>query len=306
MADEPSDTLGRLGQTLTSGRNWDGGWGYCAGKASRLEPTCWGLLSELETGASADDRVRATVSLLAGWQRPDGLLGDIPGAPPNLAFNGLAALVVRRLRVRRPAGLPDLRGLEMRLLENLSTAKGVAAGANDALRQDNRLQGWPWIADTFSWVEPTALCLLALKKARPVFPDLPTGARVAEAESLLGDRCCVVGGWNYGNANVLGRELHPYVPTTALGLLALQDRRGLAAVQRSLRWLRDHGTSEASGAALSLAAVAAQAYGEPPDALGTTLVAQAERTGFFGNLATTGMAVYAMTGSRHDMAAFTL
>ena len=34
------------------------------------------------------------------------------------------------------------------------------------LRQDNSLQAWSWIDQTFSWVEPTAWCLLFLKKLR--------------------------------------------------------------------------------------------------------------------------------------------
>ena len=44
-----------------------------------------------------------------------------------------------------------------------------------------------------------------------------------EAEALLRNRQCTTGGWNYGNAEVLGKKLYAYTPTTALGLLALSD-----------------------------------------------------------------------------------
>ena len=62
---------------------------------------------------------------------------------------------------------------------------------------------------TFSWVEPTSWCILALKKAAPDPTARETADRVIEAERMLADRCCLEGGWNYGNSNVLGKELHP-------------------------------------------------------------------------------------------------
>jgi hypothetical protein len=55
---------------------------------------------------------------------------------------------------------------------------------------------------------------------------------------------------------VYGRELHAYVPTTAVGLLALQDRRDDAAVRRSVAFLEEHATWECSCYALGLAAIA--------------------------------------------------
>src|SRR5439155_4953858 len=98
-----------------------------------------------------------------------------------------------------------------RLLDAIAAAKGMAVDIPDP-RQDNKLQGWPWMPDTFSWLEPTAWCLLALKKARAA------PARIAEAEKLIANRTCEPGGWNFGNASAVGQDLRPYVPTTALGL----------------------------------------------------------------------------------------
>jgi len=45
----------------------------------------------------------------------------------------------------------------------LGRTKGVAL-KNGALRQDSTLQGCSCIDGTFSWIEPTSWCLLALKK----------------------------------------------------------------------------------------------------------------------------------------------
>ena len=75
---------------------------------------------------------------------------------------------------------------------------------------------------------------------------------------MLADRCCLSGGWNYGNSNVLGKELSPYVPTTAVALLALQDRPALPEVVRSLEWLAGNWHRERSALALSLTLLAMQ------------------------------------------------
>ncbi len=128
-------------------------------------------------------------------------------------------------------------------------------------RQDNALQGWPWVASTFSWVEPTAWCVLALKKWVRAHDDRATAARVAEGERLLIDRVCRNGGWNYGNSNVLGKELFPYVPVTAIVLLALQDRHDEQAVKTSASYLASHCLDERSGLSLALASIALAVHG---------------------------------------------
>ena len=95
------------------------------------------------------------------------------------------------------------------LLSAITRVAGVRRGQSAILRQNNQLLGWPWIDGTFSWVEPTSWCLLALKKAGQLPSRTGAAARIAEADRMLADRCCVSGGWNYGNSNVLGKELSP-------------------------------------------------------------------------------------------------
>ena len=63
------DTAGDIADLLVRGRNADGGWGYFAGKASRLEPTCWALLALAgRPGAPGD------AAPLRAWPARDGLL----------------------------------------------------------------------------------------------------------------------------------------------------------------------------------------------------------------------------------------
>ncbi len=106
------------------------------------------------------------------------------------------------------------------------------------------------------------------KRFEPVlFSEAPARARIAEAERLLIDRCCRDGGWNFGNANVMGQDLFPHVPTTALALLALQGRREEPAVTRSLAFLESHWSDEPSPLALGLSLICLRTYGRPVEAI---------------------------------------
>ena len=92
------------------------------------------------------------------------------------------------------------------LADALVAARGLALKPSPVQRQDNALQGWSWIDGTFSWGEPTAWALLALKKCRARgMTAKGAEARIRDGEAILRDRVCVTGGWNYGNSNVFGQ-----------------------------------------------------------------------------------------------------
>jgi hypothetical protein len=277
-----------------SGRNTDGGWGYYPGKTSRLEPTCWALLS-LCPGPDIKD-LKALREPAAAWlvscQQPAGSLVERPEWPTNIAFNALAAFTFLHHR--------DLAGDEVRrrLLAFLLTSKGTAAPASDIMRQDNSLQGGSWTDATFSWVEPTCWGLLALKKARASgFVEAAAPVRIAEAERLLIDRSCQPGGWNFGNASVMGQDLRPYVPTTALGLLAMQDRRQENAVVRGLAALETLWPDEISATALALSLVCLDVFGRPVAEPLARLIEHAAGTLTFGNHHGIAQAMFALSSA---------
>ena len=162
------------------------------------------------------------------------------------------------------------------------------------------MQAWSWIDGTFSWVEPTAWCLLAQKQWSAVPGAVGDRTRIVVAEQMLVDRCCAKGGWNYGNANMLGQDLRPFVPTTALALLSLQDRTSLPEVARSVAFLEREATSERSGTALALALMALRAYGRSTAAVRDTLIAQLPTTLGLGKIASAAMSLYALSeADRH-------
>jgi hypothetical protein len=280
---------GSLLAALAASRNPDGGWPYYAGKTSRLEPTAWALLALHAAGE------RVSIDPLLVWPRRDGWFLDRSSHAVNVGFNGLAAIVLRALNA--PADTLTSLG------NALVAMKGKKLPASTVNRQDNSLQGWAWTDGTFSWVEPTAWGLIALKRLGRR-GDVVTDARIEEAERLMVDRACRQGGWNFGNADVLGTPLEPYVSATALGLLAMADRRSIESVARSFRYLVTHRLSERSAMALGLSRVALGVYEASADDVSAAIEETWRRTAFLGNLHVTALALYAEVGAAGGYEAF--
>jgi hypothetical protein len=288
--DDVRDVVGALAHGLRANVNPDGGWGYTPGTRSRIEPTSWALAALAAASAPGDGWSPIPhLQFLRRRQTPSGLLADQPGMPPNYAFSALAAVAVDGT-FPNPAD-PWFRGL----IEGIVGGRGVAFAQGDVRdNQHNDLQAWPWIDGCFSWVEPTAWCLLLLKRVRAELRDARGAARIEEAERLLVDRCCANGGWNYGNAAVLGQSLDPYVPTTAVALLALQDRREHPQVRKSLSWLEANADRERSGMALALGLICVARFGGQAGAIEAALLEQSTRSRFLDHQHVQAMALYAL------------
>ena len=283
-----------LQAALAASRNADGGWGYRAGKRSRVEPTSLALLA---LGAAPGDGT-TDASVLERWERHDGLLIDPAATHPNVGFNGVAALAAQY----PPLGLTRTAEL---LIGALLRYHGVVLPPSESIVQNNALLGWPWLDGTFSWVEPTSWCLVSLKRWSRTHPSLDRSVRIDHGERLLRDRMCREGGWNYGNPLVLGKELMPYAATSALALLALQNRADDPVVQRSRTVLAELCASERSAFALGLSAIAFHVLGDPA-------ATDAERalaglwadTAFGGDLMATALALYVVNGASDSYEAF--
>jgi hypothetical protein len=280
-----------LRAVLLAARNPDGGWGYAMGRRSRIEPTCWAALALGHSEGRGPD-----CESLRVWTRQNDWLVDVAGAPPNNAFNALAALTF--LQDASTAALAQ--PIVARLLQ----AKGRQFPQDDALRQDNSIEAWPWTEGTASWVEPTAWCLLLLKKVRPQSTGREIAARIRDGERLLFDRVCRDGGWNYGNSQVYGQELWPYVPTTAVALLAMRDHRHESVVTRSLDQLQKDVANERSIVAVTITIICLRSYEIATDVLERTAIALWEHADLDGseNLLGTAMMLYALTEASRQLA----
>jgi hypothetical protein len=284
-------TRNELADLLLRARNADGGWGYYAGKKSRLEPTCWAVLALRGQAASVD------AAALRTWPSAEGLLLERHDGAPNYAFHALALLTLHACGAEHASGNATLAAAMQR-------AQGLTFEDSPYFRQNNKLVGWSWVAGTFGWVEPTAWCLLALKKWARVPGALADAGRIDQAERLLLDRICKPAGWNYGNSNALGQDLQPYVPTTAVAMLAMQDRQSDPAIERSVQFLEEQALSERSGSSLSLAAQALAVYQRPETAAAvrTALLEQLPVTMALGNHAVLASALCALQPDEANVA----
>ncbi len=114
-----------------------------------------------------------------------------------------------------------------------TTGQHRSKNPDEPVGHDPSILGWPWIDGTHSWIEPTALGVIALTVAGHGRHD-----RVREAIRMILDRQLPHGGWNYGNTTVFGRELHPMPENTGAALAGLAGQAEQGTVARSLDYLQ--------------------------------------------------------------------
>jgi hypothetical protein len=204
----------------------DGGFSPHPRGQYRSDATGWAILALLGDPANRDLLHRAR-SRLAADQLPDGRVCISPDHPEAAWPTFLAVFAWHQS--------PEHRENQARAADFLMTSSGRhrPRTANSPAAHDTNIKGWPWIAETHSWAEPTALAMMALKIA-----GYGGHERVKEATRLLLDRQLPQGGWNYGNAVVFDQELRPMPLSTGIVLNALKDQTSLANVQRSLTYLQ--------------------------------------------------------------------
>ena len=220
--------------TFDRRRNPDGGFGPRADTPSEPEPTALIAL------AFDDGLARRW---LISDQQADGSIGLRAGG----VFRDVTALGALAL----PAGPARERALDH--VEAVA-GRNVPDPAMTA-------EGWSWTDGAHGWTEPTAWGYLSLRLLRPT-----ATARIADAAAMFAERECVGGGWNYGSRTTVGTDLHPYVQTTGLALLAL-GATAPELTDRGVDRLRDLWRSEASGdLSLAVASCALRAF-QAPDAV---------------------------------------
>jgi hypothetical protein len=204
----------------------DGGFSPGPRGRYRADATCWAILALSSDPANRDLLTRAR-SRLAADQLPDGRVCLAPDHPEAFWPTSLAVFAWHQSAQHRKN--------QARAADFLIASSGThfPRGAHDPSAHDSNIKGWPWIADTHSWAEPTALAMMALKIA-----GYGGHTRVKEATRLLLDRQLPRGGWNYGNTVVYDQELRPMPLSTGIVLNALKDQTSRATIQRSLTYLQ--------------------------------------------------------------------
>jgi hypothetical protein len=238
-------------------------WAYRSGQAPATEPAALAALALI--GHARPDVARAPLDWLASLQAGDGRIGiDALQKEPN--WPTLWAILAWTAHAHA-SSVPLAKSAYIDQIELalrwMLTQKGRPIERSRELGHDSTLVGWPWVASTHSWLEPTCLAVLALRAT-----GRRTDARCEEAIRLLTDRLLPRGGANYGNTLVLGQELLAHFQPTGLVLLALaglklQDER----LPKTVAWLEQNITADLPGASLAYALMGlATADKTPPTA----------------------------------------
>jgi hypothetical protein len=233
------------------------GWSYQRKGAPCVEPTVLASLALRVSGSdqSREDDLRHSRTSgvwLATLQRPDGSLPVSQVAQTPGWTTPLGILLWSTLAFHDTERDRSVRWLLQCAGENGSHDRDgrpvVGSGAG--------LAGWPWVEGTHSWVEPTAMAIIALCRA-----GLGDHECVACGTRLLLDRALPHGGWNCGNTIVFGHELRPQPVPTALSLLALAALHNRSrAVRQGVDYLRHASTALTAPVSLGWSLLALRAH----------------------------------------------
>lgn len=193
----------------------------------QTDSTAWGILAFRACGGS-EELLERSRRLLMREQRPDGRICVSNNHPASYWPTPLAILAWQDSPPNHEAQQRAIRFL----LETTGFHFPRESDAQSA--HDSQLRGWPWIDETHSWVEPTAMTMMALSVTGHGHHD-----RVKEAVRMLLDRQLPHGGWNYGNTLVFGKELHPMPESTGAALAGLSGVVDRNEVLPSLQYLQD-------------------------------------------------------------------
>ena len=272
--------------------NPDGGWAYAVNQPSCVEATAAVTLALRDRPDAAEARSRGLAWLVAAQNR-DGGWGLTREDGESGWQTAWAALVLAH---EDDQGDPLKKAIGWLLrVEAMKFADDkLQGGVRQALAFDPTLRGWPWLPNQASWVEPTALAVLALAN---VPAATPIAARLDEAVRYLQDRRCTTGGWNVGNPVMLGASLPPRAEPTAWVMLALAPLDRDAIVPDDITALRSCMQHDGGTLALAWGLLALRVLGED-DAAGAARLAalQASDGGWDGNPYHTAVAMMAERG----------
>ncbi len=279
---------------LTGAQNDDGGWGYSPEMPSAVEPTCAVLLALSTLSAGETARQRAVGWLWRAYHE-DGSWGIAPDDPEGGWQTAWAVLALTR------AGEPPEKlAASVEWLLSVKTLRftddELQRDIERILDIDPALRGWPWLPGQASWVEPTALTMLALA-AGPFAPR--AAGRLAEAVQYLNDRRCRAGGWNVGNPVMLGAPLPPRAHPTAWALMALNAVAPEAILPRDVAALKEEMHRDGGTSALALGLMALAHLGQDDGEARRRLVAAQRDDGSWEhNPYHTALALMGLRGGR--------
>ncbi len=259
--------------------------GYRPNGPAAVEPTALAAMALSAHGRR--EAADAALEWLAGIQSPEGSLGISAALARPRWPTGWALLAWCAASgahdvpsfgsadgVRRPPEASRFSPMIRRAAQWILSFKGRPILQSPELNHDTTLEAWPWVEGTHSWVEPTAIHLLALKAS-----GYGQHARSRDAVRLLCDRAVRTGGWNYGNPEVFGTRLPPHVQPTGLVLAALAgEDSAKREIELAVACLRKALSPDVTTASLCYALIGLAAHGQPVPQSSAWLERAARRT----------------------------
>jgi len=208
----------------------EGGFALHEKEIFRPDATAWAILA-LEAWGGNRNSTEIACRRLAQSQLPDGRVPVVGFYPQSFWPTSLALFAWKKI----PGFDKELNPAIEFLLSN--GGHHQPKQQNGILGHDSSLEGWPWVENTHSWIEPTSLAVLALKAC-----GYAQHQRVSEAVRMILDRQLPSGGWNYGNTLVFGKELPPIPECTGHALCALAGFAKSDEVGLSIDYLKREAT----------------------------------------------------------------
>jgi hypothetical protein len=228
-----------------------GGFSEHPNCAYRPDSTAWAVMALSKSGKTAPF-LRSARAALASSQ---GIDGSVPFPGVSTAF------WPTQLAILAWNSDTEFDRAKNRALQFLLKTTGTHPRFNpkSVIGHNAAIKGWPWIEETHSFVEPTAVARLALETG-----GFGRHERFVDAVKMVMNRQLPHGGWNYGNTFVYGKELRPFVDTTGIALTAVAGHVGKEQVGLSLQYLRDAAPAVRTPLSLAWALSGLGAWGEFP------------------------------------------
>lgn len=223
------------------------------------EPTALAALAILARPRAKVVDAGPAIAYLNRGQAKDGAVGVRIEEPEPAWPTSLAALTWTQA-ARLATDPLELEKRSAAAVAWILSQRGKTLPRDPEIGHDSELAAWSWAANTHSWIEPTALNVLALKSAgKAAHP------RVREAVAMLIDRQLPGGGCNYGNTYVLGQMLRPQLEPSGLLALALADELDPSGrLERTLEYLESNLTRRTPPISLAWALLGLVAHGREP------------------------------------------
>jgi hypothetical protein len=231
----------------------EGGFSAYNGGHFRPDATAWAVLA-LEAGQVDRRLSNSACRRLSGRQNSDGRIPVIEGCPEACWPTSLGILAWGKA-----SGFEHEIDRAVQFLLK-SSGKHSPKRENASVNHDTAIKGWPWIEDTHSWVEPTALAILALRSC-----GYEGHERIREAVRMILDRQLSSGGWNYGNKIVFNKELRPIPECTGIALTALESLTERSSIKSCIDYLEEEIKKLRTPVALSWAIFGLSAWSNRSD-----------------------------------------